>query len=64
MKTRCPVRGHDHELLTVREVVQTGTGVKGWVLECPTKPHRWFVVEGRQPGPYNKLMRPRWGWKD
>jgi hypothetical protein len=62
---RCPVKGHDHNLLVVRKHVQRGTGSIGYTLECPSGMYRWLLLE-HHASPIHPAMtqkRPRWGWK-
>lgn len=64
----CTVRGHPHELVEVRRIVQHGTGAVGHLLECPTGAYRFLFIEGVHNQPDSPGMprtnRPRWGWKD
>lgn len=55
--TRCT--GHLEEIRTVH---QDGTGLAAKVMKCSAQPdrHRYFLVGGRGPSPYNRVQRPRW----
>lgn len=60
---RCPVRGHDHDLIHISTHTQENTGEKANKWECPGGAHRWFLVGDRGPSKYNHTTRPRYGWK-
>lgn len=62
--TKCPIRGHDHDLRIHRHITQIGTGEKAVVFECPSGMYRWFCVVGNQLSNLCRSKRPRWGWKD
>lgn len=59
----CPIRGHQHELKVVRNIVQKGTGNKAALWECPGGNYRWLVLDGQQPSPLLRFSKPRYGWK-
>lgn len=63
-KHPCPVRGHSHTLVHVKEHTQQGTGKKADTWECPSGRYRWFLLRGRSLADGARLMRPRWGWKE
>ncbi len=58
----CPIRGHDHELIPVRQHEQDGTGDQATTWECPTGRYRWFEIHRLGFNPGMRQTRPRWGW--
>lgn len=57
--SRCDVRGHDHNLIIVKEWPG-----RGYLLECPSGMYRWLHARPLSE-PVGKLVRmhkPRWGW--
>jgi late competence protein required for DNA uptake (superfamily II DNA/RNA helicase) len=58
----CNVKGHDHELIVRKRLVQEGTGMVAWSLECPTGRYRFLHFPGKSAMP--RYTRPHWGWKE
>jgi hypothetical protein len=62
MNPCCPIRGHDHLVVKVKDHVQVGTGKKATTWECPLGAYRWFSIEGKPLPEAIRFDRPRWGW--
>lgn len=60
---QCPVAGHQHELVHVRDHTQAGTGQRATTWECPTGRYRWFHIHRLGFNPRLRQDRPRNGWK-
>lgn len=56
----CPVRGHHaHDLRSVSWHEQDGGASLGRKVECGRNGWRWFLVDGRQPNPANRIAGRR-----
>lgn len=61
---RCPVQGHEHEVVRVRTITQDRTGQRAGIYECPSGQYRWLVIDGHELSDLIRMKRPRWGWKE
>lgn len=62
---KCPVRGHNHDLVQARRIVSVDNDVAFW-MECPQNGNRWFwlgrFAEAGRTEMLSRIATPRWGW--